>query len=549
MGVRYGPRDPLRRVPRPQFWGDFRRVTGARRWESVAGRRLVAVLSGWLVLALLVAVPGVGAAVEQRVLDGFDRTWARTDAPEARGNRTFMWGPVALLPVDLTLQEQMIGLPGGQRAVRYWDKARMEVNDPNAPADQWYVTNGLLVSEMVQGRIQISVDPVQYATRAPAEISFGDLDDTTGPTYKSFQHRLIDPPLAVGAPVAQQIDRTGKVAATEAGGVTCAVIVQETKHCIAAPFWDFLGQHGAIYEPTAGGLIEGPLFDPLFYATGLPISEAYWITVQANHQPTRVLIQLFERRTLTYNPAHAPAIRVEMGNVGLQYYNWRYTALQPGDPQTGLDPAMRAAIAAIWDASPAYRYLPQAVAGRYQLVFQDLADQHSYGIASRPYHLIAVERVYTNTPRDAATILAHEMQHARDYGVYGVTRNANECFAWEVRGFLTEAALWQTWYGPKGKTGVMDPLEQEENDLLAQIKADPSGFAQSIITAYTKNGQCGAYPAGGNADRLITTEGLPEGIADQLPVAQIFAALRAAFAGDGGAMGSVEQARVRVTTR
>ena len=111
------------------------------------------------------------------------------------------------------------------------------------------------------------------------------------------------------------------------------------------------------------------------------------------------------------------------------------------------------------------------------------------------------------------------------------------------------SALWQTWYGPKGKTGVMDPLEQEENDLLAQIKADPSGFAQSIITAYTKNGQCGAYPAGGNADRLITTEGLPEGIADQLPVAQIFAALRAAFAGDGGAMGSVEQARVRVTTR
>jgi len=50
-----------------------------------------------------------------------------------------------------------------------------------------------------------------------------------------------------------------------------------------------------------------------------------------------------------------------MGIVGLQYFHWRYTALQPGDPQTGLDPAMRAAIAAIAEAGPHFQYLPQAV--------------------------------------------------------------------------------------------------------------------------------------------------------------------------------------------
>ncbi|MFN8516953.1 MAG: hypothetical protein U0841_31150 [Chloroflexia bacterium] len=490
------------------------------------------VLAGWLVLAiLLAAVPNVGAATDQRVLDGFNRTWARTDEPEVRGGRTYIWGPRSLLPTSYLISEPLAGLPGDQRPVLYWDKSRMEVNDPNAPPDQWYVTNGLLVSEMVQGRIQIGVNPTRYADRAPAEISFGDLDDTTGPTFKSFREHLNDPPLASNAPVAQGIDRAGKVSPSDAGGVTCRAVVQETKHCIASPFWDFLNQQGTIYEPDAGGIVEGGLFNPLFYATGLPISEAYWITVKAAGKQIRVLVQLFERRTLTYNPAHAPAIRVEMGNVGLQYFNWRYTALQPGDPQTGLDPAMRAAIAAVWDASPAYRYLPQAVAGRYQLFFQDLPAGEAYGLASRQYQFIMIDLAYQQNPRDAATILAHEMQHARDFNAYGAIRNANECYAWEVRAFLTEASLWQLWYGPEGKPGATDPLEREENAILRQVRTDPAGFARSVVQLYAGNDQCPQFGAGGNADRLLTLEGLPEGIADQLPVAQVFAGLRSTFTG------------------
>ena len=37
-----------------------------------------------------------------------------------------------------------------------------------------------------------------------------------------------------------------------------------------------------------------------------------------------MLIQAFERRVLTYNPANPPAFQVEMGNIGLHYYDWRY---------------------------------------------------------------------------------------------------------------------------------------------------------------------------------------------------------------------------------
>ncbi len=40
----------------------------------------------------------------------------------------------------------------------------------------------------------------------------------------------------------------------------------------------------------------------------------------------RVLIQAFERRVLTYTPDNLAEYRVEMGNVGQQYYRWRYVA-------------------------------------------------------------------------------------------------------------------------------------------------------------------------------------------------------------------------------
>jgi len=37
-----------------------------------------------------------------------------------------------------------------------------------------------------------------------------------------------------------------------------------------------------------------------------------------------VLIQLFERRVLTYNPAQTAQWQVQMGNIGAHYYDWRY---------------------------------------------------------------------------------------------------------------------------------------------------------------------------------------------------------------------------------
>ena len=61
-----------------------------------------------------------------------------------------------------------------------------------------------------------------------------------------------------------------------------------------------------------------------FYATGYPITEAYWATVKVAGVAQDVLVQCFERRCLTYTPGNAAGWEVEAGNVGQHYYAWRY---------------------------------------------------------------------------------------------------------------------------------------------------------------------------------------------------------------------------------
>ena len=148
------------------------------------------------------------------------------------------------------------------------------------------------------------------------------------------------------------------------------------------------------------------------------------MTVRAAGKPTRVLMQLFERRTLTYNPANPAASRVEMGNVGLQYYHWRYTALLPGDAATGLDPSMRAAIGAIADAGPKLRLSPRRGRGALPTPLPGpLSEDGAYGFAES--RLSPASRSTAPTRRSRATpgiILVHEMQHARDFNALGDCR-------------------------------------------------------------------------------------------------------------------------------
>ncbi|HYI14570.1 MAG TPA: PQQ-dependent sugar dehydrogenase [Thermomicrobiales bacterium] len=255
----------------------------------------------------------------------FENTWARSDQLVANGAiaRSWIWGPWETRAIEVEPYDQA---PDGIRTVVYFDKARMEINDPGADQNSpWYVTTGLLVAEMIVGRVQVGDS--RFELREPAQVNVaGDPDDAGSPTYASFQDLLHVPPLPFDQPIIQRIDRDGSVsqeASLASNGVTIARIDDATGHSIAEPFWEFMTSQSAII--VDGEQQDGALFPDPVYATGRPITEPYWTEVAVGGTEQFVLVQCFERRCLTYTPNNAEGWKVECGNVGQHYYQWRYT--------------------------------------------------------------------------------------------------------------------------------------------------------------------------------------------------------------------------------
>jgi hypothetical protein len=146
-------------------------------------------------------------------------------------------------------------------------------------------------------------------------------------------------PLAEGAAVTQTINRAGSVGCCVPNdhGVRAGPLVPETGHRVASVFWDYLNSSGRIVE--RGRRTTGSLFANPYYATGLPIGEAYWAQARVAGVQQWVLVQPFERRVLTFTPGNSPGWRVEMGNVGRHYHAWRYSSSAPAAPPNWQLPA------------------------------------------------------------------------------------------------------------------------------------------------------------------------------------------------------------------
>jgi hypothetical protein len=277
----------------------------------------------------------------------FQRTWERTDKPVASGQvqRSWYWGPTANTP---GLNEEYIEGAGGRRLVQYFDKSRMEINnpagDPNSP---FFVTNGLLTVELISGRMQTG--NATFVDRYPADIPLAsDPDDANAPTYMSFRGAVnLQANSRVGLPATATISRDGSVGddPTKASypKVNIAYFDQTTKHNVPQIMWEFLNETGPVYNSATGQTTNARLSDPWFYTSGLPISEAYWARTKIAGQMQDVLIQAYERRVITYVPNGVPGFKVQVGNIGQHYYDWRYknagrpsgTQGTPGVPTPG----------------------------------------------------------------------------------------------------------------------------------------------------------------------------------------------------------------------
>jgi hypothetical protein len=267
----------------------------------------------------------------------FQAVWARTDALVANGTvgRSWYWGPG---PGETTL-EPYAEAPAGKRLVQYFDKSRMEINNPGGDkSSPFYVTNGLLTVELISGQMQVGDHTL--IGRAPADIALAsDPDDPTAPTYASFRevssypgHGYADPPYDRDLAYAvRTINRAGKVERDDRWtSPATRMVIYTNGHNIPSVFWDFLNATGPVQDN--GQTRTAPLNTPWFYATGLPISDPYWARVKVAGAYQDVLIQAYERRVLTYNPANAPAWQVQMGNIGQHYYEWRYGSPLPPPP-------------------------------------------------------------------------------------------------------------------------------------------------------------------------------------------------------------------------
>ena len=260
--------------------------------------------------------------------EAFQRTWERTDRLVADGlvRRSWYWGPQ---PNTGALQEDYAEGSGGKHLVQYFDKSRMEINNPTADKNNpFYVTNGLLAQEMITGKMQVG--NTQFVDRFSAQIPLAsDVDDASAPTYASFRDaRRFASTNRVNSAVNQRIDREGVITTTTAFdsyGVKNQYFEAATQHNIPGVFWQFLNESGPVITGAQGQVRHARLTDPYFYATGYPITEAFWAKVKIAGVPnTDVLIQPYERRVLTYVPSAPEGFKVQVGNIGQHYYDWRY---------------------------------------------------------------------------------------------------------------------------------------------------------------------------------------------------------------------------------
>jgi hypothetical protein len=307
-------------------------------------RRSAPALAAGLMAATLIAgaLPAGAAPFDGRrdqfADQGFATAWARTDNEAVRGGRTWYWGPGPWLDYAEFYRQGQNGL----RTVQYFDKARMELNNPaDRSGANAGVTNGLLVKELVSGRMQLGNDPFDTDQRPAADVPVaGNPRDANpnAPGYANFQGvATLDngykDPQRLGQRIGTTIDRGGNLGQRPELALPeteITVYNSVTGHNIPRVFWEFLGQQGPIY--SGGRVGRGPVVDWLF-AMGYPLTDAYWTRAQIGGSEQDVLVQLFERRVLTYVPANPAGYKVEMGNVGQHYFQWRYPHL--GTPWTG----------------------------------------------------------------------------------------------------------------------------------------------------------------------------------------------------------------------
>jgi len=204
------------------------------------------------------------------------------------------WGPLA--NATDAMQEPYNEATGGRRTVQYFDKARMELTNGA-------LTNGLLTVELMTGNLQLG--DATFEKHAPARINVAGDPGGDGVTYADLAALTYKPGRAY---------------------LCTAIPCQETEDRgtpIAPRFAAFVDKVGVA-------------------AVGLPITSPFVSRIAVAGVRQQVWAQAFERRVLTLaadaQSGTPPSYRIEFGNIGQHYYQWRYAPSTAATPSAAATP-------------------------------------------------------------------------------------------------------------------------------------------------------------------------------------------------------------------
>ena len=274
-------------------------------------RRKLALTATFVLLVSLVGMTTIQAA-SSYADPQFKTQWEQGEAITPN-----FWGP-AIASATNTTMEPYKDTTGGKRTVQYFDKGRMELTNGK-------VTNGLLATEIITGQIQMGDNTFQ--AQAPPAIAIAGDPTNTVPTYATLATKAVSllatVQSKVGSNVTATISKTGDVtvgAPPVAPETTISVFDDTTKHNVPKVFADYRNKAGLL-------------------TIGLAKSEPFLANVKVGGTPKDVMIQVFERRVLTYTASNPDAFMVEMGNIGQHYYQWRYANTAASASPTASAPA------------------------------------------------------------------------------------------------------------------------------------------------------------------------------------------------------------------
>jgi hypothetical protein len=116
----------------------------------------------------------------------------------------------------------------------------------------------------------------------------------------------------------------------------------------------------------------------------------------------------------------------------------------------------------------------------------------------RPFSVQISSGITGADPASVATVLFHELIHARQQIQRGTTGRAIDCFGDEQEAFDTAASYWGSVFGQRGKPNPSHWLDNVLNQTLADYIANRT--AASVRANYGH--QCGAWYEGPSAGRL-----------------------------------------------